>query len=65
MASKTYDVIRYNDTEYDLNDKGDVIELFNDLISTINYLRCAVRDLQRDTDYISRRTICGYNSEEE
>lgn len=65
MASKTSNVIRYDDTEYDLNDKEDVIELFNDLVYTINYLRCEVRDLRRDFDYMSSRAVYRYNSEEE
>lgn len=65
MASKTKDIVEFNDTEYDLNDKEDVIELFNDLIYTINCLRWKVRDLQQDIDYTSSHCVYRYNSEEE
>lgn len=56
MASKTSSVVNFNDTEYDLNDKEDVIELFNDLIYMINILCCDRDELRHDVDYISERT---------
>ena len=65
MASKTNDIVEFNDTEYDLDDKEDVIELFNDLIYIINCLRWEVRDLRHDIDYTSSRCVYRYNSEEE
>lgn len=65
MASKTRDVVEFNDTEYDLNDKEDVIELFNDLIYMINVLRCDRDELRRDINYISSHCVYRYNSEEE
>lgn len=65
MANKTNDVITYNDTEYDITDRGDVIELFNDLIYTIEYLRCEVRDLRNDFNYMSSHCVYRYNSEED
>lgn len=65
MANKVSDVVTYDDTEYDLNDKEDVIELFNDLIYTINYLREEVRGLRHDVNYVSERAVFRYNSLEE
>ena len=65
MASKTSDIITYDGTEYDVSDKDDVIELFNDLIYTINYLCEEVRSLRRDVDYVSERAVFSYNSLEE
>lgn len=65
MASKTCDVIRYDDTEYDLNDKEDVVELFNDLVRTIDYLRYDIRSLRKDFDYLSSHVVHRYNSEED
>lgn len=61
----TSDVIRYDDTEYDLNDKEDVVELFNDLIYTINNLRCEIRDLRGDFDYMSPRVVYKRNYDED
>lgn len=65
MTNKVSDIVTYDDTEYDLNDKEDVIELFNDLIYTINYLREEVRSLRHDVDYVSERAVFRYNSLEE
>ena len=65
MASKTSDIITYDGTEYDVSDKDDVIELFNDLIYTINYLCEEVRSLRHDVDYVSERAVFSYNSLEE
>lgn len=63
MASKTSSVVKFDDTEYDLNDKDDVIELFNDLIYIINCLRCDRDELQRKIDYTSSH--CVYRHSEE
>ena len=65
MTNKVSDIVTYDDTEYDLNDKEDIIELFNDLIYTINYLREEVRSLRHDVDYVSERAVFRYNSLEE
>ncbi len=65
MESKTSDIITYDGTEYDVSDKEDVIELFNDLIYTINYLCEEVRGLRHDVDYVSERAVFRYNSLEE
>ena len=65
MESKTSDIITYDGTKYDVSDKDDVIELFNDLIYTINYLREDVRSLRRNIDYVSERAVFRYNSLEE
>lgn len=65
MASKTSSVVEFNDTEYDLNDKEDVIELFNDLIFAINCLRCDRDGLRHNVDYISEYAVFDYNPEEE
>lgn len=56
MASKISNIVEFNDTEYDLNDKEDVIELFHDLIYIINILRCDRDELRHDVDYIAERT---------
>ena len=63
--NKVSDIVTYDDTEYDLNDKEDVIELFNDLIYTINYLREEVRSLRHNVDYVSEHAVFRYNSLEE
>ena len=65
MTNKVSDIVTYDDTEYDLNDKEDVVELFNDLIYTINYLREEVRGLRHDVDYVSERAVFRYNSLED
>ena len=59
MASKIRSVVEFNDTEYDLNDKEDVIDLFNDLIRIINILRCDRDGLQHNVDYILEHTAFG------
>ena len=64
MASKTSDVVNFNDTEYDLNDKEDIIELFNDLIYIINCLRCDRDELRRKIDYVSSHCVYRHNSED-
>ena len=65
MASKTRSIIEFDDTEYDLNDKEDVIELFNDLIRIINILRCDRDGLRHDIDYVSEHAVFDYNPEED
>lgn len=65
MTNKVSDIVTYDDTEYDLNDKEDVVELFNDLIYTINYLREEVRGLRHDVNYVSERAVFRYNSLED
>lgn len=65
MVNKVSDIVTFDDTEYDLNDKEDVIELFNDLIYMINILRCDRDELRRDINYISSHCVYRYNSEEE
>lgn len=57
MASN---IVKFDDTEYDLSDKEDVVELFNDLIYIINCLRCDRDELRRKIDYTSSQ----HNSED-
>ena len=65
MLDKTCDVVTFDDVEYDLRDKEDVIDLFNELVYEIKSLRREVNELRTDTNFIQTHYDCSYNFEEE